>query len=440
MTNEVGPQFVNGGRITQDPTGIQGDAYPDNATPEEYKVGALYNQKDRQGVIQAFEDQKEVIRERIKRSSPLLTVDQGKMSGENVFSLQDLKEAMPNLPHDRAAEYFPILRDKMAKWNIDSFERVAQFLGQLSHESADLYYWKEIGGENAWYAPWYGRGPIQLTHRENYVRMQDAIGVDIVSDPDRLYQPEVGFDAACAFFSGVNPQGRDLRIEADWGNFDLIMYTILGAIQHPSYYDRWNRYIRASRSLPIPFSLTGNASNNFENFLKWVWPLVGQMPYGWWTNGEVPDDQPAYAVDAPVPKRRELFDKTIFCAGVVNLARRHAKKFIPAAGDTRYDGGTVACWAYWQRFMRPFNPRLNLPHGTMIFRRFRNNADQGHVAVVLGNWRVLQSFDGGQAMKGTFDGPGLNAIYTVDASHGGWYYEYYVMPGDWISHDKGRVS
>ncbi len=431
----TGPQFVDGGRVTSDPTGVQGDAYPENATPEEYKVGALYNQKDPEGVLRAYEENKEEIRDRLRAPIPRLTVDASRMQGGN-FTVQDLKECMPNLPDARAREYFPVLRDKMAKWKINSFERVAEFLGVIAHESADLYYWKEIDGERAWYAPWYGRGPIQLTHRENYVRMRDAIGVDIVSNPDLLYRPEVGLDAACAFFSGVNPQRRDLRVEADWGNFDLIMYTVLGAVEHPSYADRWNRYIRASRSLPILFSLTGNGANNFERFLKWIWPLVGKMPYGWWTHGIVPDDQPAYAVDAPLPKRDSFLPKTIFCVGPVNLARRHAKKVIPTAGDTRHDGGTVACWAYWQKFMRTFNIRKNMPHGTLIFRRFRNNADQGHCAIVLGNWRVLQSFDGGEPMKGTLDGPGLNARYTVNASHGGWYYEYYVLPPDWINHNK----
>lgn len=46
--------------------------------------------------------------------------------------------------------------------------RIAHFLAQVFTESGFLRFVKEIGGENQSYAPYYGRGLIQLTHLRNY--------------------------------------------------------------------------------------------------------------------------------------------------------------------------------------------------------------------------------------------------------------------------------
>jgi predicted chitinase len=414
---------------------------PEATLPPPYRVGALYKNKDPLEIQRAQEEHGEEVARALSESAPLLTVEDLKMAG-NPFTVKDLRECMPNLPEAKAREYFPHLVEALKKWKVDSFERVAQFLGAIGHESADLYYWKEINGEDQWYAPWYGRGPIQITHRENYARIANAIGQPLLENPDLLYKPEIGFDAACAFFSGHNPQGRDLRVEADWGNFETIMFTILGAVNHPSYADRWNRYIRASRALSIPFFLDADTGHttNFERALAWLWPLLGRMPYGWWIEGEVPEWEPAFAENAPVPKIEDLAQATIFCVGPINLIRRHARKVIPTAGDDRFDGGTVACWAYWSRYMRKFNIDVNYPHGTLVFRRYNPvTGDQGHAAIVLGNWRVLQSFDGNEPMEGGFNGPGLNARASLEASNDGDYFEYALWPGDWINHNRSTA-
>lgn len=41
------------------------------------------------------------------------------------------------------------------------------------------------------YAPWYGRGYVQLTWRDNYVRAGATLGVDLTSNPDRAMQPDI---------------------------------------------------------------------------------------------------------------------------------------------------------------------------------------------------------------------------------------------------------
>jgi predicted chitinase len=47
-----------------------------------------------------------------------------------------------------------------------------------------------------WRDGWFGRGPIQLTHRENYEKMGRRLGVDLVKNRDLALDPEIGADIA----------------------------------------------------------------------------------------------------------------------------------------------------------------------------------------------------------------------------------------------------
>lgn len=42
-----------------------------------------------------------------------------------------------------------------------------------------------------WSSGWFGRGFVQLTHRENYERAGQKLGIDLVSDPSKAMIPEV---------------------------------------------------------------------------------------------------------------------------------------------------------------------------------------------------------------------------------------------------------
>ncbi len=57
----------------------------------------------------------------------------------------------------------------MRKYSVSSSkQRIAHFIAQVIEESGYFQYVKEGAGETASYAPWYGRGLIQLTHLTNY--------------------------------------------------------------------------------------------------------------------------------------------------------------------------------------------------------------------------------------------------------------------------------
>jgi putative chitinase len=132
----------------------------------------------------------------------------------------------------------------MTKYGITTPARQAAFLAQLAHESAELrrtqenlnYSWERLrkvfpryfrtdpeaqaygrqperianrvyanrmlNGDETSGDGWRfrGRGPIQVTGRENYRKSGQALGINLESDPDRLLDPATGCMAAAWFW------------------------------------------------------------------------------------------------------------------------------------------------------------------------------------------------------------------------------------------------
>lgn len=196
--------------------------------------------------------------------------------------------------------------------------------------------------------------------------------------------------------------------------------------------------------------LTAKEGTNFYRALQHIKPAIGNVPYGWWIGGTVPDGTPAYAVNRPAPSAQELIlDGGINCAAVANVMLRSVGKIVPVSPDTwnrAYDGGTGAFWGIWDsgRWLKGYYEGYDEPFnlgrakqwaretrsGVLLGRDYRNaNNDQGHVAILLPSGYVLQSFPGAVSLW-----PGLNWDYTIEASHGGFYYERMVHPANWIDY------
>lgn len=193
----------------------------------------------------------------------------------------DVRELMAlGVPQDRAREWEGPLISVMAANKINTTKRAAAFLAQLIHESdgfrtleENLNYsaaalvrlWPKrfpkiladqfgrvdgLGGHAAnkemiaaiaygdrmgnggvdtldgW--KYRGRGPIQLTGRANYLACGDAIGVDLIHEPDRLFEPVIGALAAGWFWTSGNRTGKSLNAFADIDAIDRISRAING--------------------------------------------------------------------------------------------------------------------------------------------------------------------------------------------------------------------
>jgi len=144
--------------------------------------------------------------------------------------LLDMQDCFPKLSLEKATLYRPHLESAMTQADIRPIYRAAAFLAQLRHESDSLRTWMEVGGSLRPYAPFYGRGPIQLTHEYNYRVCGAALGLDLVGTPDAVYRPEVGFRVATWYWQEHALNDLADRLEnSERVYFDAISKAIQGA-------------------------------------------------------------------------------------------------------------------------------------------------------------------------------------------------------------------
>jgi putative chitinase len=165
-------------------------------------------------------------------------------------SVQQLRAIMPNLSEARANELMPHLNRAMQEAGINTPRRQAAFLAQLAHESGEFRWMEEIASGAAYEGRgdlgntqpgdgvrFKGRGPIQLTGRSNYAAASQALGIDLVNNPTRAADPDVGFRTAAWYWNN-----RNLNSYADAGNFDAITYRVNGGYNgkaaRDAYYNR----------------------------------------------------------------------------------------------------------------------------------------------------------------------------------------------------------
>lgn len=185
---------------------------------------------------------------------------------------------------------------------------------------------------------------------------------------------------------------------------------------------------------------TTKLERNQEQAREYLDKIVG-TPYKWWTSGIVPQRGPAWARNGAPPAPAEVRKEGCFCAGVPTLARRAVGLPVPTLGNENYDGGIVAYFGatndaasiYPRRGYfdvhgreRGFDLEEARRPWTLVGRKFRDANDQGHVAIVLPNGNVLQSYDDGGGR------PGVNADVTLERSHARGYYEVMVRAEDWL--------
>jgi putative chitinase len=154
--------------------------------------------------------------------------------------------ACVDAPLSRSQTWADPLTAAMALYAIDSPKRQAAFLAQIGHESGRLIYVRELWGPTAvqqTYEPpsekakdlgntqngdgfrYRGRGLIQVTGRANYQSCGDALGLDLVSQPELLEQPGNASLSAAWFW---NTHGCNLL--ADIMDFETITRHINGGL------------------------------------------------------------------------------------------------------------------------------------------------------------------------------------------------------------------
>ena len=171
---------------------------------------------------------------------------------------QQLLQILPNAG-PVAGVFVPVLNAAMGHYQIVGTKRVAAFIAQIGHESGQLKYVKEIWGPTAAQAKYEGRkdlgntvagdgskyrgrGLIQITGRANYMAFGEALGLDLIKQPELLEKPQHACMSAAWFWTT-----KGLNTLADADQFDKITRRINGGQNGAA--DRQALYARALKVL-----------------------------------------------------------------------------------------------------------------------------------------------------------------------------------------------
>lgn len=109
-----------------------------------------------------------------------------------VFFAEYRRQLVPGLPITQSqVEGLELVLDRLEHEQL-LLQESAYVLATGFHEADRKWQpLQEYGGRNKRYAPYYGRGLVQLTWKENYRKAGELLGIDLVSDPDRALDPLV---------------------------------------------------------------------------------------------------------------------------------------------------------------------------------------------------------------------------------------------------------
>ena len=174
------------------------------------------------------------------------------------ITVQQLLLILPNAG-PVAGVFVPVLNTAMNRYQIVGTKRVAAFIAQIGHESGQLKYVKEIWGPTAAQmryegradlgntqpgdgSKYRGRGLIQITGRANYEACGEALGLDLIKQPELLEKPQHACMSAAWFWAT-----KGLSTLADEGKFETITRRINGGLNGLA--DRQMLYARALKVL-----------------------------------------------------------------------------------------------------------------------------------------------------------------------------------------------
>lgn len=206
-----------------------------------------------------------------------------------MITAKQLKNILNRATDADIEKYLGWFNTFFVRYEIDTPERKAVFLAQIGHESnhlkcteenlnysagglqqvfgkyfptdeaatryarrpeqiAGIVYANRMGnGDEATGDGWRyrGRGLLQITGRQNYIRMGKLMGIDLITHPEKLTLPEYAVQSACCWW-----QDKDLNRLSDGAGdeaFKQITRTVNGGINGLA--DRLELWTRAKKVL-----------------------------------------------------------------------------------------------------------------------------------------------------------------------------------------------
>ncbi|MEB3164412.1 MAG: glycoside hydrolase family 19 protein [Prochlorothrix sp.] len=173
------------------------------------------------------------------------------------ITVAQLRAIAPYAQVSRLERFVPHLNTAMTEFDIDTPLRRAHFLAQLAHESGEFNYVEEIASGTAYEGRadlgntqpgdgvrFKGRGLIQITGRFNYRACGEALGVDLIQEPERLSSDVLACRSAGWFWDW-----QQINRAADADDVERVTYIINGG--YNGFRDRVDKLTAAKKVLGL---------------------------------------------------------------------------------------------------------------------------------------------------------------------------------------------
>lgn len=154
----------------------------------------------------------------------------------------------------KACKEYGCLRNQAAYLLATAYHETAHTMKPVTEYGSQKY----LRSKKYW--PWIGRGYVQVTWKDNYIKLKNATGVDVISDPDKALDPEV---AAIALVNGT--------MEGWWTGKPLTKYVTL---QKSNFYQAR----RTVNGLDKAQQIAEYAKQYDESLLKEGYGVVEDVP------------------------------------------------------------------------------------------------------------------------------------------------------------------
>ena len=166
----------------------------------------------------------------------------------------------------------------------------------------------------------------------------------------------------------------------------------------------------------------------FENIREFA-ELLKDTKYVWWTVSKKESNySPSYINE--IPKIEFIKQNGINNSGFINLLRQKSGKKVIGNGEIKDWFDYFEC----NKLIHEFDYKVDYPIGTLFIRKYYNVQDQGHLAVYYSKGKDNNVFFGNiiHAYSNNNSCVGITNFGESYFSYENGYYEYIVLPKDWL--------
>lgn len=148
-------------------------------------------------------------------------------------TVEEIMQVCPDADINSVRKYLPYVLKAMAEAGLTTKNQLVGIVATIYVETGRFEPIHEYGrGVGMGYSGgelFHGRGFIQLTHDYNYKAFSDIIGIDLVSNPDVMLDPEPSAKAMCAYWLGKHNSNQRCVEPAEAANWPRVRQNVNGS-------------------------------------------------------------------------------------------------------------------------------------------------------------------------------------------------------------------